>query len=205
VGGRTFTLGANPVINDAGERIGSVVEWADITESLALREAADKLAAENLRIRIALDGCATNVMIADNDRNIIYANQSVIAMLQNAERDLRTVLPNFNASKLIGSNIDQFHKNPHHQRQLLASFTSTYKTQIQVSNRYFSLSANPVINEKGERLGSVVEWADRTNEVGIETEVAKVVEGAVNGNFTGRIDESDKEASLPNSVKISTS
>jgi methyl-accepting chemotaxis protein-1 (serine sensor receptor) len=192
VGGRSFTLSANPVLDDKGQRLGSVVEWADITEQLKMKAAADALAAENLRIKIALDGCATNVMIADNDRNIIYANKSVIAMLSNAESDLRKVLPTFSAATLVGSNIDQFHKNPAHQKNLLATFTSNFRSNIVVGVRHFSLSANPVIDEHGERLGSVVEWLDRTLEVGVENEVGAVVEGAVNGDFTGRIDEEGK-------------
>jgi methyl-accepting chemotaxis protein/PAS domain-containing protein len=192
VGGRSFTLSANPVIDDRGQRLGSVVEWADITEQLAQKAAADKLANENLRIKIALDGCATNVMIADNERNIIYANKSVIAMLSNAEADLRKVLPNFSATNLVGSNIDQFHKNPAHQKNLLATFTNNFKSNIQVGVRHFSLSANPVINDSNERLGSVVEWVDRTGEVLVENEVGAVVEGAVNGDFTGRINQDGK-------------
>ena len=192
VGGRTFTLSANPVINDAGERLGSVVEWADITAQLAAQQAAEKLAAENLRIKIALDNCATNVMIADPDRNIIYANKSIIEMLEAAESDIRKVLPNFNVSKLMGSNIDQFHKNPAHQKAMLANFTSNHKAQIVVGVRTFALSANPVMSDKGERLGSVVEWVDRTAEVAIEKEVGNIVEQAVAGNFTTRIIEDGK-------------
>ena len=192
LGGRDFTLSANPVLDEHGQRLGSVVEWADITEELANKARLDKLANENLRIKIALDGCATNVMIADNDRNIIYANRSVVEMLRNAEADLRKVLPNFSASNLLGSNIDQFHKNPAHQKNLLATFTSNFRSNIQVGVRHFNLSANPVMTDKGERLGSVVEWIDRTIEVGIENEVGSVVEGAVNGDFTGRINEQGK-------------
>lgn len=192
VGARTFRLSANPVIDNAGSRLGSVVEWADVTDQLISEQAAASLAAENLRIKIALDGCATNVMIADNDRNIIYANQSVLAMLANAEADLRKVLPNFSASKLMGTNIDQFHKNPSHQKNLLATFTSNYKAQIEVGVRTFALSANPVINKNGDRLGSVVEWLDRSAEVAVEKEVAHIVEQAVNGNFTTRISEEGK-------------
>ncbi len=192
VGARTFALSANPVIDEQGQRLGSVVEWADITEQLAAKAAADKIAAENLRIKIALDGCATNVMIADNERNIIYANESVRKMLANAESDLRKALPNFSAANLIGSNIDQFHKNPAHQRDLLASFTTNFRTQISVGGRTFALSANPVINTQGERLGSVVEWNDRTAEVAVEKEVAHIVENAVAGNFSTRIDETSK-------------
>ena len=192
VGVRTFKLSANPVIDGSGNRLGSVVEWADVTEQLKVEQAAAELAAENLRIKIALDGCATNVMIADNDRNIIYANESVLAMLSNAEADLRKVLPNFSASKLMGASIDQFHKNPAHQKNLLANLSSNYKAQITVGARTFALSANPVINDNGERLGSVVEWLDRTAEVAVEKEVAHIVEQAVAGNFTTRLQEEGK-------------
>ncbi|AZP13570.1 PAS domain-containing protein [Undibacterium parvum] len=192
VGVRTFRLSANPVLDTAGTRLGSVVEWADVTDQLVAEQAAEQLASENTRIKIALDGCATNVMIADNERNIIYANKSVVNMLSNAEADLRKVLPNFSASRLLGTNIDQFHKNPAHQKNLLATFTSNYKAQIVVGARTFALSANPVINGSGERLGSVVEWLDRSAEVAVEKEVANIVEQAVNGNFTTRLVEQGK-------------
>ncbi|MBU3737012.1 MAG: PAS domain S-box protein, partial [Methylobacterium sp.] len=38
-------------------------------------------AAEALRVKIALDNVATNVMIADNERNIIYMNKSIVGMM----------------------------------------------------------------------------------------------------------------------------
>lgn len=192
VGVRYFDLTANPVLNEAGQRLGSVVEWADITEQLAKEDAAAKLAAENLRIKIALDNCSTNVMIADNNRDIIYLNKSVQDMLAAAETDLRKALPNFSVARIVGSNIDQFHKNPSHQKNLLAALNSTYRTQIVVGGRSFSLVANPVIDDKGERLGSIVEWNDRTVEVAVEKEVANIVEKAVAGDFTTRINEDGK-------------
>ena len=192
LGGRSFTLAANPVVNEQGQRLGSVIEWEDITEQLAAHEAEQKLAAENLRIRIALDGSATNVLIADNDRNIIYANRAVIEMLRKAESGIRQALPNFSAERLLGSNIDQFHRDPARQQHMLATFTSNHKAQINIGNRTFALSANPVINERGERLGSVVEWLDRTDEVAVENEIAQIVENAVAGNFTTRLEEQGK-------------
>ena len=192
LGGRTLTVVANPVLDSKGRRLGAVVEWQDITVQLAAEEAAAKLAAENARVRSALDNCSTNVMIADADRNIIYMNKTVTAMLQNAEADLRKVLPSFTASKLIGTSIDGFHKNPEHQKRLLATFTTTYRTQIEVGGRTFALVANPVMSDSGERLGSVVEWNDRTLEVDVEREVASLVSAAAAGDFSQRIEESSK-------------
>ena len=145
------------------------------------------------RIKIGLDNVSTNVMIADNDRNIIYMNKSIGEMLSKAEADIRTALPNFNVATLMGSNIDQFHKNPAHQKGLLASFTSNHRADIVVGPRSFRLSANPVMSEQGARLGSVIEWLDRTAEVAVEREVAAIVDAAVMGDFTKRIEMQGKE------------
>ncbi|MHA3815735.1 methyl-accepting chemotaxis protein [Pseudomonas sp. GCM10022186] len=175
---------------------------AQITEAIdGVRdrlEVAARTAAENVRIKSALDNCSTNVMIADSERTIVYMNKTVTSMLQNAEADLRKALPSFSVSRLLGGSIDQFHKNPEHQKRLLATFTSTFRTQIEVGGRTFGLVANPVLSDAGERLGSVVEWADRTAEVQVEKEVAGLVGAAATGDFSKRISEEGKSGFLLN-------
>jgi methyl-accepting chemotaxis protein len=157
-----------------------------------LQEAA-QAARTNLRIRNALDKCSTNVMIANVDNDIIYMNETVTAMMQRNETELRKTLTQFDARKLIGQNIDIFHKNPLHQRNLLASLKTNYRTQIKVGSLTFSLSANPIVNTSGERIGTVVEWSDRTAEVGVENEVAALVEAAAKGDFGQRLNMAGKE------------
>ena len=150
-------------------------------------------AEESLRIKIALDNVSANVMMADNGRNIIYLNKAVQNMFRTAQADIRKQLPQFDADKLQGTNIDGFHKNPGHQAQLLATFTSTYKSTLHIGGRTMTVVANPVLNDKGERLGAVVEWADRTLEVAVEKEVADLVGAAAAGDFGQRIDMSGKD------------
>jgi len=191
--GRTFALALNPVIDPRGNRLGAALEWDDVTEQLAAEERERRIANENLRIRIALDNVSSNVMVADGERNIIYMNRSVVEMLTRAEADVRKALPNFSVAKLMGSSIDQFHRNPAHQKGILESFNSTHRAQIVVGGRTFALVANPVINDKSERLGSVVEWADRTLEVAVEKEVAEMVSAASKGDLTKRIGLDGKE------------
>nr|WP_313900544.1 methyl-accepting chemotaxis protein [Chromobacterium vaccinii] len=114
-------------------------------------------------------------------------------MLSGVESDLRKALPNFDVRRLIGASIDEFHKSPAHQRELLANLRSTYRTEIQVAGRTFSLVANPVFDADGERLGSVVEWKDRTAEVEIEREVSEIVRAASAGEFGKRIASEGKQ------------
>ena len=175
---------------------GSVMDsLKGMLESLQASAAA---AQSNARIKCALDNVSSNVMIADNDRNIIYMNRTVTAMMQNVESDLRKALPTFEAKRLLGGSIDQFHKKPEHQKHLLATFTSTFNTQIEVGGRTFALIANPVFSDSGERLGAVVEWNDRTLEVAVEREVADLVNAAADGDFTRRLDLGNKTGFLLN-------
>lgn len=152
----------------------------------------------NIRIKQALDSVSANTMIADPNGNIVYMNNAVTVMLRNVEGDLRKALPHFNVDKVVGSNFDIFHKNPSHQRNLLSALKSTYKTEIEVSGKTFSLIANPVSNEKGERIGTVVEWSDRTAEVAIEKEIDQMVEAASAGDFTRQITLEGKEGFFKN-------
>lgn len=154
---------------------------------------ANRSARYNARIRSALDKCSTNVMIADMHFNIIYMNETIQAMLQRNESELRKALPQFDARQLMGTSMDVFHKNPTHQRSMLSALNTTYKTQMQIGSLHFGLHANPIIGPDGQRLGTVVEWADRTVEVNVEKEVASIVAAAAAGDFGQRLPLTDKQ------------
>jgi len=152
-----------------------------------------KVARENLRVRNALDRVSSCVMIANLEGRIIYMNQAVQQMLRDGEADLRRELPSFRADSVLGSDIDLFHKNPAHQRGLLKSLTQQYRTTVRVGGRTYMLTAVPVINDKDERLGTAVEWVDRTAEVAVEAEVSGIVAAANDGDFTRRLSLDGKE------------
>jgi methyl-accepting chemotaxis protein len=180
------------------ERDDEIGVAADAFKSMYIRLGFDvaeakRVAGDSLRVKIALDNVSANVMMADKNRQIIYMNKAVEGMFRNAESDIRKQLPNFDAAKLLGASIDTFHKNPGHQAQLLATFTSTYRGTIQIGGRTMTVVANPVLDDRGERLGAVVEWADRTTEVAVEREIADLVAAAASGDFSQRLDVSGKD------------
>lgn len=109
---------------------------------------------------IATDSITANVMVTDASLTIVYMNSAVIALLKEAEGDIRKDLPKFNTATLIGSSIDVFHKNPAHQRKLLENLSVTHRATIQVGGRSFDLVATPLKDKTGRRAGIVVEWAD---------------------------------------------
>ena len=154
--------------------------------SVALETLRD-VSVEAARAKSVLENTLANVMVADTDGKIVFMNKTVTAMLKGAEADIRKDLPRFDASSLIGRSFDEFHKNPAHQRNLLASLVSTYRTQIKVGGRTFSLIANPAVNARGERVGTGVEWADLTLELAVQEEVAQLVGAVAAGDLSKRL------------------
>ena len=55
--------------------------------------------------------------------------------------ELRKVLPHFAVDKIVGSNMDIFHKVPAHQAALLARLDSTFTSNIKVAGQHFRLIA----------------------------------------------------------------
>ena len=119
-------------------------------------------------------------------------------MLRESEAELRKVLPGFDSSKIIGANIDVFHKNPAHQRGLLDKLTGTYETRITVGSQKFKLVATAVMGKDGKRAGTVVEWRNETVEKAIEGEVDAVVKAAIAGDFSLRLPTEGKKEFMLN-------
>ncbi len=192
--GRRMRLVASPVYDEDGNYQGRVTQWFDRTEEL--REAdleqqrlkeERRLASENQRIRTSLDNASSNVMLADNNGCIIYMNRNAQRLFKDVEHDLRQDLPQFDADRLLGANIDVFHRNPEHQRSLLESLTQTYSADIEVGGRHMRVVATPVVDDCGERLGTSVEWSDRTQEVSVEREIDGLVAAASGGDLAMRL------------------
>jgi methyl-accepting chemotaxis protein len=188
LGGRVFRIVVTP-LDENSRRIGYVVEWSDRT----LEAEAERAARENARIRQALDNVTSNVMVADADLNIVYANRAVQTMLGEAEADIRKSLPGFDARSLVGTNIDSFHRDPSHQRRLLGELSRTFVSGMKLGGRTFRIIANPVFDSGGARLGTVVEWADRTQELAVETEISGIVTAAQDGDLSRRIAMAGKQ------------
>ncbi|HJO36051.1 MAG: methyl-accepting chemotaxis protein [Pseudomonadota bacterium] len=143
-------------------------------------------AAQGFRIRQALDVASANVLIADADYNIVYANPALVATFSRAEADIRRELPDFRARELVGKNMDAFHKNPAHQRAMAAQMTGKLSSQLKLAGHDFKFIATPIMNE-GNPQGVVVEWFERTQELEVEREVQAVVDAARAGDLSGRV------------------
>ena len=170
-----------------------IEELTNTQNQLQERMEEDKRIADSaLRINSALDKATTNILIADDEYRIIYLNEAAQRLFKEEQSKIRIDLPNFDAEHLLGADINFFHQNPTHQRQLLAKLTDAHRTRINLGGVILDHIITPVINDQDERLGVVVEFNNRTLEVATEQEINEVVQVASQGNFKQRINLDDK-------------
>ncbi|WP_028021984.1 methyl-accepting chemotaxis protein [Enterovibrio calviensis] len=149
-------------------------------------------AEENARVRQALDNVSTNTMIADRNFDIIYLNRAAKNLLSEAKDDFSQVIPHFSPEETLGKNIDFFHKNPAYQRNILNDLKDTHSVEMAVGSRIMAIAANSILDENGERIGTVIEWTDRTAEVAIEREIDGMVDAAAQGDFSMQLSLEEK-------------
>lgn len=148
---------------------------------------------ETTRIRVALDRVATNVMVCDVEGRIVYMNDAIRSMFERNAAEIRRQLPAFDPQRMIGANFDSFHRHPSEQRNLLAMLNGSHTANMRLGNAALRIVASPVVDGAGARLGYVVQWIDRTQEVATEQEVSEVVTAAGEGDLTRRIPTEGKD------------
>jgi methyl-accepting chemotaxis protein len=165
--------------------------WTNALNLLRTRagqNASDALdaARESAMLTTAMNAASTNLMVADADFNILSINTSLAEMFARNERIIKTVLPNFDALRIVGSNMDIFHKDPGHQRDMVARLTSSWTGRLQVASLSLDLTVVPVINN-GHKQGYVVEWRDVTAQCAIQRDLAQAISDANTGILSNRI------------------
>jgi len=186
--GNVQDLTRNDLIGDFQRGLYSM----EVNLSLDLSQSRED-AAKAMRINQALDNVQSGVMVTNTNLEIIYTNDSVERMFKAAEQDIRKQLPNFDVNKLMGANIDSFHKDPAHQRRLLENLKEAYSSELVIAGQHMHVIASPVINAEGEHIGFVAEWQNRTQEVKIEQEIGELVQGVKAGDLSSRVNMSDKQ------------
>ncbi|MFN8990127.1 MAG: methyl-accepting chemotaxis protein [Betaproteobacteria bacterium] len=160
---------------------------------LRTRIEAERIAAtENARIAIALENASTNVMIVDGEGVIRYVNAALTAMMTANEAEIRKDVPGFRVQGLVGRAFEEYCNVAQHGN-LLSNLKGTQRSSLRVGACHFDLVASPVLDGNGVRIGSVVEWNDRTREVQAETEIATTVAAVANGDFSTRIELEGKQ------------
>ena len=178
----TIELNVTAIFDGENNYIGNSLEWSDVTEIRAK-------SIEVGRLTSAVQGMTTNLMMADKEGNIVYANPAVAAMLRRRETQLQSVLPSFRVDTMVGTNFDTFHKNPAHQQNLLGNPANMpYTTEISIVGLTFQLIAIALMDDAGNHVGTAVQWIDMTEEKDAQSQIDNLIADATGGTLDSRID-----------------
>lgn len=187
--GIMFEVNATAILDSSGGYMGNMVEWKDVTEQLRQEK-------EIARLSSAIEGANSNLMMCDDDLTITYLNPAVLNFFRERQAELRRIFPSFNADTLVGTNIDQFHRNPAHQRALLGDVNrlpAKGHINLEQIGIEFEVNATAILDAQGKYMGNMVEWKDITEQMDAERQINTLVDGAVAGELDQRIDTSKYE------------
>jgi methyl-accepting chemotaxis protein len=182
VGPLTFRIRVSAINDLHGKYIGNTLEWSDVTELRASE-------IEVSRLKSAVEGADTALMLCDQNLDITYVNPAVVELLSKRQGELRRVFPGFDPHKLVGQNIDVFHKNPAHQRSLLSDMKRLpASSKIKLLDLVFQVNATAIVGPDGSYMGNMVEWKDMTEQSDAETQLESLIQSAAAGDLEKRLD-----------------
>lgn len=187
VGRLIFQTNVTPIVDEQREYVGNTLEWQEVT---ALRSQESEIA----RLQSALLSVTTPVMMIDRDFVIRYANDATRCLLARRENELRTAFPRFEASKIVGTCIDDFHKRPEYQRNLLSDPSKLpHVADIHVGDLTFLIKVTATLDAAGKYIGNTLEWDDVTEQRDGQREIERLIQAATEGRLRERIETSRYE------------
>ncbi len=164
-------------------------EIGDMARSLVqVREMGTKSA----RAQAALQNSPIAIMLLDRNGTVIYLNAALEKLVDTIRHSLSDHFPAFKSTNLLNQNFSTLHNCSELKAAALDSLSGNTNAKLQEGGVTIDLNASPAFNEDGDRLGTVVEWRDRTQMISTEQEIEMLVAAAANGDFGMRLNEDDK-------------
>ncbi|HPW29184.1 MAG TPA: methyl-accepting chemotaxis protein [Rhodoferax sp.] len=193
---RTAMESTNNSLRMTEEKVEQEKKAAQEKEEATAREL--KTAAESMRIRNALDNVSSPVRIALQDGTIVYINKSLQNVLRRDREAFAQQIPGFDPERIVGGSIGVFYSDPQAALTRLQGITSTVTSQLVLGGRTYRLITNPVTDAQGQRVGTVGQWEDISEQLAAEEEVKNLVDAAAQGQFSQRIDLKGKQGFFAN-------
>lgn len=156
--GRQIWLQAEycPILDEDGAPKSIMCFANDITQ-----QKLDEMA--NVKKVTGFENSTAAMMTVDRDFIVTQINGATEALMARSADAFAEVWPDFDPKNIIGTCIDQFHKDPNHQRKILSDPKNLpWKTDITIGDFKFALNVGGVFDKDGEYIGNMLEWADVT-------------------------------------------
>ncbi len=153
------------------------------TQRNAERERADAA----FRVQQALDAAAANIVLTNDRLEVTYLNATATRLFTAVAGDLKRDLPGFDPAGLIGHSIGALYRDPA-AVQTLGALTGSSSADFTLGGRAFQVTSTPVRDAQGQRIGTVCEWVDLTQQREAERQIAEILQAAEDGELQRRLD-----------------
>ncbi len=162
VGPEKLDLLVSAIFDDKDNYVGPMVTWEVVTEKLKLEE-------EMVRAQNMVKLSPINTMLADVEGNLLYMNENSFNTLKGLEQYLPDKTEN-----LVGNSIDWFHKNPDHQRKIIANPNNLpHRAIIQLGPEKLDLLVSAIMDGDNNYIGPMVTWEVVTKKLESEKSMAR--------------------------------
>ncbi len=212
--GRTITTPLNRIAKAMDALEDGKIEHVHSPIQGAIGELLDSLgkfqkqAVETYLLKQVVQENPQAIMLANKDDLIInYMNPAALALFQKIEKALPCPV-----SEMVGKNIDIFHKNPSHQRNMLMDESKFPMTaSFHIAGRAIEFSAHALKNTQGEWISIMVAWNDVTEQAALAEDfernvgvmVEELIASAVDMEKSSKILSEVAESSLHEAESVS--
>lgn len=148
------------------------------------------------RIREALDSSASMVLVTDATDKIVFATRSMLAHFDHNRTAFSRDLPLLPKETLLDQPICALEGTNDDLRWFDAASASEVPVQMTFGGRIHTAVVSNILDAEGTFIGRVAEIEDRTDEIGVQRDIARVVEGALEGQFDARIERDITDPTL---------
>jgi PAS domain-containing protein len=147
----TMDFFARETLTPSEERLDTLRAVGRLVSSAIERQQA---AEEAARVQSMMENAPINVIFADRDGTIRYVNPKSRETLRSIEQHLP-----IRADDIIGQSFDVFHRDPTHQRRIVADPKNLpHKALITVGPETLDLLVSPIFDANGTYLGPMLTW-----------------------------------------------
>lgn len=162
---RKVQVAVQPQLDAEGEPVGAVVVVSPVTSG----------AESGSSLESAIRTAGTAMVTIDKTFTVGFANKATFDLLEEHLETFRGAFPGFDPSKLVGTCIDSFHKNPQRIRDLLNDRRNLpHRADIRVGERIFEMFVSGIPGRDEELIGHSLEWKDVTKARRDATEAARM-------------------------------
>jgi methyl-accepting chemotaxis protein len=158
VGPEILDLLVSAIYDENKTYLGPMVTWNIVTQQLQTEN-------EVAKINSMMENAPVNVLFADIETfNITYINPASVKTLKSIEQHLPV-----RVDQLLGQCIDILHKNPAHQRKILADPNNLpHRAEIQVGPETLDLLVSAIYDKDKNYMGPMVTWEVITQKLAAE-------------------------------------